>query len=94
MRILTRKGYIKSAAMLFELTESQLERVSLNRDFFKDSTFILEILEAKGENAHFFSIDSGGIPLDLKPYIRKVLRDYKSVSWWDREMNDFMIIRR
>ena len=94
MRILTRNGYIDSVALYFELTDEQLDRIRNENKYFNDHRFVQECLHSKGDNAHFYCLCNNGEQLNIRLYIKDLLKEYKTVSWWDKEMQEFKIIGR
>ncbi len=95
MKILTKTGYIDAVALFFELSDEQLEQVRNNKDYYQ-SREVLEVLnKSKGDNAHFFGIsNTNGSLLNIQDFVKNLLTEYKSVSWWDKNIEEFKIVRR
>ena len=95
MKILTKDGYIDAVALFFELSDEQLDSISKNPDYYLSKGLLEEYNKSKGDNAHFFGISSalGDFSLIYK-YLKKLLKEYKSVSWWDKNIEEFKIVRR
>jgi hypothetical protein len=91
--MLTKTGYIDGAAQFFELNDEQLDYIRNNSKYYLDADKVKEFINAKGDNAHFFGLfnnnksDAHLIYKNLKV----LLKDYKTVSWWDKDMNEFKI---
>jgi len=98
MRILTKEGYIAQVGLLFELTDEQLDKISGDNQFYLDKEFLKACYEAKGDNAHLFSLGvDNRLPNNVQEIFSKLEQlenEYKSVSWWNREENKFFIKRR
>ncbi|MBM3245607.1 MAG: hypothetical protein FJZ15_07460 [Candidatus Omnitrophica bacterium] len=94
MKILTRNGFIDAVALFFEVTDEQLERIKNNKDYYLSRELLEEFNKSKGDNVHFFGASNSGEPLKIQDYFKELLKDYKSVSWWDKDMDTFQIIRR
>ena len=98
MRILTKDGYIAAVGLLFELTDGLLDRISKEPQFYLDKDFLKSCYDAKGDNAHLFSLGTDDrLPYELSDIFKKfeqLVNEYKSVSWWNREENKFFIKRR
>lgn len=80
-------------AVFFEITDEQLERVKNNKDYYKDKEILEEFNLSKGNNAHFFGLSSVGDFNLIYSNITELLKTYKTVSWWNKEMNEFKIKR-
>jgi hypothetical protein len=94
MRILTDTGYIDSVGLFFELTDKQLEIVKANKDYYLDKKLVDEFTKGYGKNAHFIGACNNGDRGVIGRKIKLLLRDYKTVSWWDKDMQEFKIVRR
>lgn len=94
MRILTEAGYIDAVALFFELSDEQLEKVAKDKDYYQSRERLEEFNNAKGNNAHFFGIAVSNKQVDIRSYIPDLLKQYDTVSWWDKDMNEFHLIRR
>ncbi len=96
MKILTRSGeYIDAMAVFFELTDEQLEAISKNNVFYLDRELLETLSKAKGDNAHFFGLfNTNGHLLNIHGYFKNLLETYKTISWWDKDLNKFQMIRR
>lgn len=96
MRVLGKDGYLPGVALFLELTDTQLEKVKGDRDYFFDEVFLGECLASKGEHAHIFGIysDKDNRFKVIYKHYKMLLKDYKSVSWWDKERKEFKITRR
>lgn len=98
MRILTKDGYIAQVGLLFELTDAQLIIIQANPRYYLDHEFLKSCYDAKGNNAHLFSLGvDDRLPNDKSEIFKKfeqLLGEYESVSWWNREESKFFIKRR
>lgn len=101
MRILTKDGYLDGVGLLFELTDEQLKRVRMNPAYYTDPSFVNECYAAKGSNAHLFNLSVDSRFMDkVKAYqeiykkFKQLLKEYKTVSWWDKKEETFKITRR
>jgi len=94
MRILTKAGYIDGAALMFEITDSQLNRIKGQKDYYLDQSFMDEAKNSKGDNAHIIMLFNNGSPTWIYKNIKTLLTNYKTVSWWDKEQKQFKITRR
>lgn len=94
MKILTKNGYIDAVALFFELTDAQLKEIENNKNYYLDKDKLDEYNDSRGDNAHFFGITNSTEHLNIHDYISDLLQDYKSVSWWDRDIEKFKEIRR
>ena len=94
MRILTDNGYIDSVGLFFELDDEQLERIKNNKHYYLDKKLVDEFTKGYGTNAHFIGVCNNGEKGIIGRKIRLLLRDYKTVSWWDEDMTKFVIKRR
>ena len=94
MKILTKAGYIDSVALFFELSDEQLENIRSIKEYPLSTLFFDELSISKGDNAHIYHLCNNGTLLNIQEYIKNLLKEYKSVSWWDREIRGFKITRR
>ncbi len=94
MRILTEGGYIDSVALFFELNDEQLEKVRNNKDYYQSREVLESLNKSEGENAHFFGIcnNNKNRAYLIQDNLKTLLKQYKTVSWWDKDMNKFYII--
>ena len=98
MRILTKEGYIASVGLLFELTDELLVVIRANPKFYLDPELLKKCYEAKGGNAHLFSLcvdkTLPNDPMDILRKFEQLQSEYKSVSWWNKDENKFYEKRR
>ena len=94
MRILTKKGYIDAVGLFYELDDKQLEMVRLDRLYFYDKELVNEFNRSSGKNAHFFAIFNNGDKGLIYKHLRLLLKDYKTISWWDKTISGFKLLRR
>jgi len=94
MRILTDIGYVDAVGLFFELTDEQLEIVKADKDYYLNKKLTNEFTQTKGDNAHFVGACNNGEGSLIKKNITMLLKDYKTVSWWDKDMNEFKLVRR
>ena len=94
MRILTNQGYVDSVGVFFELSDEQLEIIKKDRLYFYDKRLYEEFNKSKGENAHFYCVWNSGDSSVIYKNIKSLLKEYKTVSWWDQQMSIFKIIKR
>ena len=95
MKILTEAGYIDAVAVFFELTDEQLETIKNNKQYYLNKELLKEFTSAKGDNAHFYGImNTNGHLTIMYQHIKKLKKQYKTISWWDRDIENFVIIRR
>jgi len=93
MRILTNQGYVEAVGVFFELTAEQLELVKKDSLYFMNKELIKGFSQSRGNNAHFIGACNNGAGSLINKYITAMLKDYKTVSWWDKDMKDFVIKR-
>jgi len=96
MRVIAKDGYIPGFAIFYELTDEQLERVRNNKDLLTIPKSMNEFKESKGDNAHFFGLvsDTQDRFRIIYRQAKMLLKNYKTISWWDREQDKFIIIGR
>ena len=94
MKILTRNGYIDGVALFFELSDEQLERVKQDKLYCMDAEFTKLCVKSKGDNAHIYHLCNSAEPLNIQDFIKDLLKQYKTVSWMDKDNDRFEIIRR
>ncbi len=94
MKILTEIGYIDAVGVFLELTDEQLDIIQKNKFYFQDKELTDILSKSKGDNAHFVGACNNGEHSLINKHIKMLLNDYKTVSWWDKEMTDFKIRRR
>ena len=95
MKILTEQGYIDAVGLFFELTDEQLEHVKCHKHYYMDEELVKKYNASKGDNAHFVGVmNNNGNNSLLNKHLHLLLKDYKSVSWWNRDMTEFHIKRR
>jgi hypothetical protein len=94
MKILTETGYVNAVGVFFELTDAQLEIVKNNKNYYLNKKLLEEFNRAKGDNAHFCGACNNGERSLIYRNMKIVLKDYKTVSWWDKDMTEFKITRR
>jgi hypothetical protein len=94
VRIITEEGYINAVALFFELDDVQLQKIKNDREYYKDSIFLDLCYSAKGNNAHFYHLCKNEDSSIIKKHIKLLLKDYATVSWWDKGMKEFKITRR
>lgn len=80
-------------ALFYELTDEQLEKVRNNKDFYFDNDFLKECNYAKGNNAFFYCLCSNGEQEFINKYLKLLLKEYKTVSWWDRKIEKFKLTK-
>jgi hypothetical protein len=92
MRLLTDKGYIDNVAIILELTDTQLETVKNDRHYYLNTPLVKDLMKARGDNAHICGLFcTDNVIFKLK---RLAEDNYKTVSWWDKDMQEFKITRR
>lgn len=92
MRLLTTEGYIDNVAIILELTDTQLETVKNDRHYYLKTPLIKELTKSKGNNAHICGLFcNDNVIFKLKKIAQA---DYKTVSWWDKDITGFKITRR
>jgi hypothetical protein len=91
MKILTKNGYIDSVAIFFELTDEQLERVKNDKNYYQQKEILEEFNKSNGDNAHIFGLCNDGDFSLIYSNLKELLKTYKTVSWWDKDMNEFKI---
>ena len=92
MRIYTEAGYTDSAALFFEVSDELLEKIRSDINYCLDIENVVKLFNAKGDNAHIFRLlNVNGA--DINEHLATLLKDYKTVSWWNRD-NEFIIKRR
>lgn len=94
MRILSKDGYIDAVGLFFELNDEQLELAKNNRDYFMNEALMEDFKNGTGDNAHFIGVCNNGDNSLITKNINLLLKDYKTVSWWDKDMTEFKIRRR
>ena len=95
MKILTEFGYIDAVALFFELSDEQLEQIRNDKSYYLNKDILEQFNKSKGDNAHFFGIsNTNGHRLKIQSYFSMLLKEYKSVSWWDKDNEEFRIVRR
>ena len=93
MKALGPEGYLDAVAIFYELDDTQLERIKTDKEFYLDTKFLISCNYSKGNNAHFVTLYSNGTKSELIPkHLQLLLKEYKTVSWWDRDMGEFKII--
>ena len=94
MKILSNEGYLDAVAMFFELNDKQFERTQTDKNFIFDLDFLTECNYAKGDNALFYCVYNNGDDHDLiQRHLEKLLKEYKTISWWDRNREKFKTIK-
>ena len=80
--------------LYFELTDEQHDRISKDKKWHEDRTFVDQCEVAKGNNAHIFKLYGQGDMKILLNNIRWSIQDYKTISWWNKDMTKFYEKRR
>lgn len=93
MRVLGKDGYLPGVALFFEVNDEQLHKIRLNSQYYLDKDFLNELLASKGDNAHIYGLysDRNNRFIDIYKHFKQLLKDYKSVSWWDKKEKQFKI---
>jgi hypothetical protein len=95
MKVLGPNGYLEGVALFCELTDEQLERVRIDKNYIFDMAFLKECNYARGDNALFYGlISNGGNQKIIYKHLKQLLKEYKTVSWWDRNREKFITTRR
>ena len=94
MIIMTDSGQIDGVGLIFELTDEQLERVKNDNKYLFDKEFLKSCYTAKGDNAHVFFLCNQGDSRRIMKNLYRLAHRFKTVSWWDREIDKFYLIRR
>jgi hypothetical protein len=94
VKILTDQGYVEAVGVFFELDDEQLDLVRNDKDYYLNKKLIKEFNESKGDNVHFVGLCNNGEGSLIYTNMKRLLNDYKSVSWWDKDMLEFKIERR
>jgi hypothetical protein len=94
MKAITPNGFIDGVALIFEVTDEQLAELSKNNAAITSPSKLAEYYASDGDNAHIFFVYQEREDNLIPSKIDELLRFYKSVSWWDKDINEFKIIRR
>ena len=74
----------KNLCLYYELTDEQLKSATNDFFYFKDNEFQVECCTAQGDNAHIFCLILNE-RRNIRPYVRELLKRYKTVSWWNEK---------
>lgn len=77
--------------LFMEVTDNELEFIKNNRKYYFNEDFVKSCQISKGRNAHICLLYINR-KTNIKSWIHKLLRDYKTVSWWNPK-NKFIIRR-
>lgn len=93
MKMLGKEGYVEDSVMVLEVTEEDLEIIKKGVDFVYDKTFCKKVYNSSGNHAHVIMIRTSSYSVISKG-IETLLKDFESVSWWNKEQTKFCIKRR
>jgi len=94
VRAITELGYMDMVGVFLELDDEQLEDVKTNKNYYQNISLMKDYTQSKGDNAHFVGMFNNNGAILIHKNLDLLFKDYKSVSWWDKEEESFKIIRR
>ena len=77
--------------LFFELNDEQLARVKQDRKYYRDESFVKGCTREQGRNAHIHLLVIND-RTNIREWTRRLLRDYQTVSSWNREHAKFTIL--
>ena len=78
-------------AIFYEIEDDTLETIRRCPDYYLDRTLVQRCFAEKGKNAHLYLLINGGELRDVVKNLRKLMNEYKTVSWWTVEHKKFYI---
>jgi hypothetical protein len=92
-RYITRE---RAFAFYIKCDDAELKNILNNPTYLLDTKNASKLLDSNGENIHFFglwSTDKSSIKSIIEE-IHKSIKQYKTVSWYTKNMNRFILKRR
>lgn len=77
--------------VFLELTDEQLDTIKADSAYHQDKSLIKDLISSKGDNAHFFGFFNNSKSVLIHKNLDLLFKDYKSVSWWDSDLGEFII---
>ncbi len=93
MKVLTRDEMFDEFALILEVDDDMYNIISSSPLYYRDEELLKQAHLNPGDNAIILSLQ---VNSDLKIIVRKLnklLREYKTVSWYDRENKQFFTRR-
>lgn len=78
-------------AIFYEVEDDTLESIRSTPNYYLDRQFVQRCFAEKGKNAHLYLLINGGSLRDVVLNLRKLMNEYKTVSWWTVEHKKFYI---
>ena len=82
---------IKGIAFYFKLSDETLSKIQEKELDLTDFNIVNQFFKENGDNIHFFAVVADGYKT-IMDGIRKI-KNYKSISWFSPDMEDFFIRR-
>jgi hypothetical protein len=94
VKIITEDGILKDFALLYEIDNDTLELIRSDKDYFSNPDKVKILTTSNGNNALIIMLQCRqGVGIILRR-LRDLLKEYESVSWYNREHKQFRTIRR
>ena len=91
MKVMTKNELFEDFALILEITDAELNFIEEEPTRLYNLELMQSLMKSQGANAHIvqLTINNG---VSITPYIEKLLSNYNSVSWINRD-NKFYIKR-
>lgn len=78
-----------SLALFFELSDESVRDIEGNSSYCYNKDLMVKYLNETGDNCHIYHLVSRNGIKGYKKYFKELLNKYKTVSYWDYNMNKF-----
>lgn len=94
MKVFNKDGMIEDFALLLEVDDEQFKEVKARGNYYHNHEFMREVETTPGNHIVITYLNiNKGMRLILER-IKELLKEYDSVSWWDRGHNKFYTRRK
>lgn len=88
MKVVTKDEIIDEFGVIIEVSDEDLEIIKNNPQYYNDPDFSNKVSLSEGDNAVVTLLNMGGVN-EILSQADKLLKKYKSVSWYDRGHKKF-----
>ena len=81
-------------AVFFEVDDTTIGQISVDKNYHLDREFVDSCLKQKGRNAHLYLLINSGNTKEIVRNLRRLTNEYETVSWWTVEHRKFFLRRR
>lgn len=80
--------------LYYELSDTLLGRIREDGLYYRDEAFTQELFKSSGDNCHIILLINNGDTGRILRHLKRLLREYKTVSFWNRQQQRFRICSR